>query len=102
MLLEGQLFGIVMRVDSDTIPYVHGDLSNTIKNEGSVFKEITMTADLLKQMKLIAKTETHFIRQLHFPLVRRELRRLRRGFRAKPNALGEVLEPIAHERFAFI
>ena len=29
MLLEGQLFGIVMRVDSDTIPYVHGDLSNT-------------------------------------------------------------------------
>lgn len=34
----------------------HGDLSNTIKNEGSVFKEITMTADLLKQMKLIAKT----------------------------------------------
>ena len=34
----------------------HGDLSSTIKNEGSVFKEITMTADLLKQMKLIAKT----------------------------------------------
>lgn len=34
----------------------HGDLSSTIKNEGSVFREITMTADLLKQMKLIAKT----------------------------------------------
>ena len=34
----------------------HGDLSSTIKNEGSVFKEITMTADLLKQMKLIAQT----------------------------------------------
>ena len=38
----------------------HGDLSSTIKNEGSVFKEITMTADLLKQMKLIAKTGMEF------------------------------------------
>lgn len=34
----------------------HGELSKSIKNEGSVFKEITMTADLLKQMKLIAQT----------------------------------------------
>ena len=34
----------------------HGDVGKTIKNEGSVFKEITTTADLLKQMKLIAQT----------------------------------------------
>ena len=32
------------------------NIGKSIKNEGSVFKEITMTADLLKQMKLIAKT----------------------------------------------
>jgi len=38
----------------------HGDLSSTIKNEGSVFKEITMTADLLKQMKSIAQTGMEF------------------------------------------
>ena len=34
----------------------HGNIGKSIKNEGSVFKEITMTADLLKQMKLIAQT----------------------------------------------
>lgn len=34
----------------------HGEVGKSIKNEGSVFKEITMTADLLKQMKLIAQT----------------------------------------------
>lgn len=33
-----------------------GNINGTTVNEGSVFKEITMTADLLKQMKLIAKT----------------------------------------------
>lgn len=38
----------------------HGDLSSTIKNEGSVFKEITMTIDLLKQMKEIAKIGMEF------------------------------------------
>lgn len=38
----------------------HGDLSSTIKNEGSVFKEITMTADLLKQMKSIAQAGMEF------------------------------------------
>ena len=32
------------------------NIGKTIKNEGSLFKEIAMTADLLKQMKLIAKT----------------------------------------------
>ena len=32
------------------------NFGKTIKNEGSLFKEIAMTADLLKQMKLIAKT----------------------------------------------
>ena len=38
----------------------HGKLSSTIKNEGSVFKEITMTADLLKQMKSIAQEGMDF------------------------------------------
>lgn len=38
----------------------HGKLNNTIKNEGSVFKEVTMTADLLKQMKSIAKKGMEF------------------------------------------
>lgn len=32
------------------------EAGKSIKNEGSVFREITITADLLKQMKLIAKT----------------------------------------------
>lgn len=38
----------------------NGNLKGTIRNEGSLFKEITMTADLLKQMKLIAKTGMEF------------------------------------------
>ena len=38
----------------------HDNVGRSIKNEGSVFKEITMTADLLKQMKLIAKTGMDF------------------------------------------
>jgi superfamily II RNA helicase len=38
----------------------HDNVGRSIKNEGSVFKEITMTADLLKQMKLIAQTGMDF------------------------------------------
>lgn len=41
----------------------HGNLSKSIKNEGSLFKEITMTADLLKQMKLIAKTGIEYSKE---------------------------------------